>query len=100
MGEKNTNTKKLKPAHRKAVRFLGIFFFILLFLQITLYFGSDLLLRNYLQREVGRMSEGKYSIDFDRFNLSLLERGFYVQGFTLTPVENYGDDKAEGPLYK
>jgi len=100
MGEKSTNKKRLRPAHRKAVRFFGVFFFILLFLQIALYFGSDLLLRNYLQREVEKMSEGKYSIDFDRFNLSLLERGFYVQGFTLTPAGNAIDSTTQGPLYK
>src|SRR5690606_618563 len=85
MGKKKINTKKLKPVQRKTIRFLGIFFFTLLFLQIGLYFGSDLLLRNYLQREVEKISAGKYSIDFDRFNLSLFERGFYVQGFTLNP---------------
>ncbi|HLT08761.1 MAG TPA: hypothetical protein VK014_14620 [Cyclobacteriaceae bacterium] len=99
MGKKRINIKKLKPAQRRTVKALGYFFFALLFLQIALYFGSDLLLRSYLQREVERVSKGKYAIDFDRFNLSILERGFYVQGFTLIPQEE-AYQFHEGPLYK
>ena len=100
MGKKRINIRKLKPVQRKTVKFFGIFFVTLLFLQIAFYFGSDLLLRSYLQREVERMSEGKYAVDFDRFNLSLFERGFYVQGFTLTPVDPPQDVKPQRPLYK
>lgn len=100
MGKKRINIKKLKPAQRKTVRILGIFFFTLLFLHITLYFGSDLLLRSYLQKEVAKASSGKYAIDFDRFNLSILERGFYVQGFTLVPQEDMPDEQQQKPLYK
>src|SRR5690606_39073224 len=70
------------------------------FLHITLYFGSDLLLRSYLQKEVAKASSGKYAIDFDRFNLSILELGFYVQGFTLIPQEETADEQQQKPLYK
>lgn len=100
MAKDRINIKKLKPVQRKTIRVLGIFFFTLLFLQIGLYFGSDLLLRNYLQREVGKLSGGKYAIDFDRFNLSLLERGFYLQGFTLTPVNESILEYGNQPFYK
>ena len=92
--------KKLKPAQRRTVRVLGIFFFTVLFLHIALYFGSDLLLRSYLQREVTKLSNDKYAIDFDRFNLSILERGFYVQGFTLIPQEDVPGERRQTPLYK
>jgi hypothetical protein len=100
MGKKKINIKKLKPAQRRTVRILGIFFLTLLFLHIVLYFGSDLLLRSYLQKEVAKASNGKYAIDFDRFNLSILERGFYVQGFTLIPQEEMSDAQQQKPLYK
>lgn len=100
MGKKRINIKKLKPVQRRTVRALGIFFFTLLFLHIALYFGSDLLLRSYLQQEVTRLSDGKYAIDFDRFNLSVLERGFYVQGFTLIPQEDIPREHLQKPLYK
>lgn len=100
MKKRKINIKKFKPSRRKTFRVLGIFFFTLLFLHISLYFGSDLLLRNYLQREVERLSAGKYAIDFDRFNLSILERGFYVQGFILLPMEEAFDEDEEKPLYR
>jgi hypothetical protein len=100
MGKKRINIKKLKPAQRRTVRVLAIFFFTLLFLHITLYFGSDLLLRSYLQKEVARASSGKYAIDFDRFNLSILELGFYVHGFTLIPQEEMPEEQQQKPLYK
>src|SRR5690606_5591014 len=100
MGKKRINIKKLKPVQRRTVRVLCVFFFSLLFLHIAIYFGSDLLLRNYLQREVAKLSNGKYAIDFDRFNLSVLERGFYVQGFTLIPQEDISGEHQQSPLYK
>ncbi|MEX2591821.1 MAG: hypothetical protein WD426_03540 [Anditalea sp.] len=100
MVRKKINIRKLKSGQRKTIRVLGIFFFTLLFLHIGLYFGSDLLLRNYLQREVEKMSGGKYEIDFDRFNLSILERGFYFQGFTLNPIDESAVGSQAQPFYK
>ena len=100
MGKKRINLKKLKPAQRKAVKVLGIFSLTLLFFHIVLYFGSDLLLRSYLQQEVTKLSSGRYAIDFDRFNLSVFERGFYVQGFTLIPLEDAANEDPGKPLYK
>lgn len=100
MAEEKIHIKKLKPAQRKTIRFLGILFFTLLFLQLGFYFGSDLLLRSYLQSEVEKLSEGKYAIDFDRFNLSLFGRGFYIRGFTLTPTNDSIPDNLHQPFYK
>jgi hypothetical protein len=97
---KKVNKRKLKSGQRKTIKVLGIFFFTLLFLHIGVYFGSDLLLRNYLQREVERMSGGKYEIDFERFNLSILERGFYFQGFTLNPIDESAIGSQNQPFYK
>src|SRR5690606_41418801 len=91
--------KKLKPGQRKTLRFLGLFFFTLLFLHIAVYFGSDLLFRKYLQREVGELSAGKYAVDFDRFNLSLFERGFYLQGFTMVPLNDSLPENENQPVY-
>ncbi|WP_229683518.1 hypothetical protein [Echinicola rosea] len=70
-------------------------------MQVGLYFGSDLLLRNYVQSKVDEASEGKYEVSFDRFHLSLFQRGFYFEGFSLTPnkaiLDSLPDDK---PIYK
>jgi len=66
---------------------MGIFVFIVVFIQIAVFFASDLLLRGYIKNKVEESSDGKYTVDFDRFYLSLLERGFYVDGFELVPTE-------------
>jgi len=66
---------------------MGIFVFIVVFIQIAVFFASDLLLRGYIKSKVEQSSGGKYTVDFDRFYLSLLERGIYVDGFELVPTD-------------
>ena len=85
----NTKRYKLKLTlrQRKALRYTGIFVLIIVFLQVTIYFASDILLRGYIKNKVEESSGGKYTVDFDRFYLSLLERGFYVEGFELVPLD-------------
>lgn len=100
MEKGRVNIKKRRASPRFIIRFLAISALSLLTLHIGLYFGSDLLLRNYLQGEVNKISDGKYSVDFDRFNLSLFERGFYIQGFTLIPVDESVVEKAHQPFYR
>lgn len=66
---------------------MGIFVIIVVFIQIAVFFTSDILLRGYIKNKVEQSSGGKYTVDFDRFYLSLLERGFYVDGFELVPTD-------------
>src|SRR5690606_41626421 len=49
---------------------------------------------------VSRFYNGKYAIYFDCFNLSVLERRFYVQRFTLIPKEDTPHEHLQKPLYK
>ncbi|WP_194776748.1 type 2 periplasmic-binding domain-containing protein [Pararhodonellum marinum] len=78
---------------------MGLFIFLGI-LQVGIYFGSDFLLRNYLQNKVNEASDGKYQIDFDRFNISLIERGFYFEGFILEPVDETFFQSRDQPFYK
>ena len=100
MEKERVNIKKRRASPRFIIRLTAILTLSLLILHIGLYFGSDLLLRNYLQREVNKISDGKYSVDFDRFNLSLFERGFYIQGFALIPVDESVIEKTHQPFYR
>lgn len=72
----------------------------LLFLQVTLYFSADFLLRNFLKERVKVASNNKYEIDFDRFYISLLQRGISFDGFVLNPVEGQFLDLSKNPFYK
>ncbi|QDH78027.1 hypothetical protein FKX85_02835 [Echinicola soli] len=101
MVKKNQNKKKLKRSQRRLIRFFAIVIFSLVLLQVGLYFGSDLLLRSYVQSKVDEASGGKYEVSFDRFHLSIFQRGFYFEGFSLSPntsiLDSLPDDK---PVYK
>ncbi|MBS9524237.1 hypothetical protein KIH41_01570 [Litoribacter ruber] len=87
MTEKTPQKLQLSDGQRKFLRYFLIFIGTILFLQVTVYFTSDFLLRRYIKEQVEIASDGKYTIDFKRFYLSLLERGFYVEGFTLVPSD-------------
>ena len=100
MGKKKINKKKLKRSQKRLIRILAITLFTLGVLHVGLYFGSDLLLRNYVQRWVSESSEGRYEVNFDRFNLSIFERGFYFTGLVLSPTELANDISSQKPIYK
>ncbi len=85
---------------KKLLKIGFIIFLVLTFLQVALYFGSNWFLREYIQNHVEKASGGKYTVNFERFNISLFERGFYVRGFVLDPVNEelfYSQDK---PYYR
>ncbi|AWW30344.1 hypothetical protein DN752_09545 [Echinicola strongylocentroti] len=101
MGKKNRNKKKLKRSQRRLIRFFAISILFLVLLQVGLYFGSDLFLRSYVQNKVNEASAGKYEVGFDRFHLSIFQRGFYFEGFVLSPNRAIEDSLShEQPLYK
>ncbi len=100
MVENNNKIKRIFTPKRKTVRILGIVLAILFFLQIGLYFASDFLLRSYLKDKVRVISDDKYDIDFDRFYISLFQRGIAFEGFTLIPNVNNFPAEVDNPYYK
>ncbi len=99
MAERKQNKSGLKKSHRRLIRVFVITIFSLLFLQVSLYFGSDWLLRSYVQNKVEERSGGRYAIDFARFNISLLELGCYFDSLTLIPVNEAAFVKEGRPYY-
>ncbi|WP_186753848.1 hypothetical protein [Echinicola salinicaeni] len=100
MAEKKKDKKKLKRFHKRIIRIFSITLFVLGVLHVTVYFGSDLLLRNYVQHKVEEASGGLYEVNFDRFHLSIFERGFYFSGFVLSPTKEAIDSVSKKPIYK
>ncbi|WP_157359848.1 hypothetical protein [Algoriphagus mannitolivorans] len=60
----------------------------LLFLEFVAYFGSNIFLARYAQRKINEATKEVYLIDFNRFNLSLLRRGFFLDGLVMKPVNS------------
>jgi hypothetical protein len=85
---------------KKYLKIAGVVLSILLFLQVALYFGSNFLLRGYIQQQIENVSGGKYRVDFDTFHISLFERGFYINGFSLNPVDPVLFEKDGIPFYR
>ncbi|MCH7415488.1 DUF748 domain-containing protein [Belliella sp. R4-6] len=84
--------KYLKP--------IGIVMAILLTLQVVIYYSSDFFLRSYVKQKVSESSEEKYEVDFDRFYISLFQRGIIFEGFSLNPVDEVFSDLTDIPYYK
>jgi len=91
---------RYSPLLKKYLKIGGIGTLSLIVLQIGIYFGSDFLLRGYVQQQVDNLSSGKYRVNFEKFNLSIFERGFYVSGFTLDPVDPTLFEKDSLPYYQ
>lgn len=96
-------TERKIRVNRRLVKLLKIAGYIgvsVVVLQIGLYFGSDWLFREFVKRQVREISSGKYDVDFERFRFSLLERGFYLTGFSLTPADTTIFDNDNIPYYR
>lgn len=99
--EKPSTTSKLKNFLKKRyLRIAGSVLLILAIIQVTVYFSSDFLLRNYLKEKVSEASENKYEIDFDRFYISLLERGVHIIGLKINPIEEVFDELDSTAFYR
>lgn len=97
----SSKKKLLLPSRlKKYLKIAGVFIFILLLLQTGIFFGSNFLLRGYIQEQVQNASGGKYTVNFDNFHISLFERGFYIDGFTLDPVDPNLFEKESLPYYR
>jgi hypothetical protein len=76
MSEEVPVTETEKPRKkRRLLKMLLVLGGILLIFQTLFYFGSDLLLRNYLKEKVYQASGNKYEIDFDTFRILFIQRG-------------------------
>lgn len=100
MAEESLRTKQQKNKKRRWLKVVGILAFCTLFLQASLYYGGDWLLRELIKRQVEDVSEGKYAVDFDRIYFSLLQRGLFVKGFSLNPTDPAIFDEQKIPYYQ
>lgn len=99
--EKQQIKSKLKILFRKRyLRIAGLVLLILTILQVAVYFSSDFLLRSYLKEKVSKASENKYEIDFDRFYISLIERGVHFVGLKINPVEEVFEELDSTAYYR
>lgn len=99
--EENQNQKPLPPKRKKKyLRLAGIALLVLFSLQVVFYFGSDLLLRNFLKEKVKVASGNKYEIDFEEFHILFLQRGITFRGLKLNPVEGQFQDLGDMPYYR
>jgi hypothetical protein len=87
MEENKTEIPQVKWHQKRIFRFLGGILLLLLFFQAVFYFGSDLLLRNYLKEKIRVASEDKYEIDFERVRILFIQRGFSFQGLSISPLD-------------
>lgn len=71
----------------KVFRIIWSVFLVIGLLQVLLFFGSDLLLRNYLKERVKQSSEGKYEIDFENFHILFIQRGISFKGLKINPLD-------------
>lgn len=79
--------KVSKLFRSKVFRILWSVFLVLGLLQVILFFGSDLLLRNFLKEKVRQSSEGKYEIDFQNFHILFIQRGISFKGLKINPLD-------------
>ncbi|MEP1953498.1 MAG: hypothetical protein ABJJ26_01040, partial [Algoriphagus sp.] len=54
------------PFRKKILRWVMFTFLALLFLEFTIYFGSNLLLSNWARRKINEAAKDVYSVDFNR----------------------------------
>lgn len=92
-------TEKPKK-RRRLLKFLLVLGGVLLVFQILFYFGSDLLLRNYLKEKVYQASGNKYEIDFETFRILFIQRGITFVGLKVNPVVGQFDSLGTGAYYK
>lgn len=98
--EENQQKEILQSNRRKKyLRIAVIVILVLLSLQLLFYFGSDLLLRNFLKERVKIASENKYKIDFDEFHILFIQRGITFKGLKLNPVDESFDELGNTPYY-
>lgn len=74
------------PLRKKILRAVLKGILAILLLESVVYFGSNLFLAGIARQKLNESSEGVYEIGFNRFNLSLLRRGFFLDGIVMKPI--------------
>lgn len=100
MKKAKIESERLGISGRRFLKPVVIFLSVLFFLQLAIYFTSDFFLRSYLKQKVSEASGEKYEIDFDKFYISILQRGIVIKGFSLIPVEEAFVELTDIPYYK
>lgn len=92
--------KQFYVRHLRILRPFVWFVSTLLVLQLVVFLSADFLLRNYLKEKVLEASDGKYAIEFEKFRISLLERGFSFKELQLIPLTDSLEHFVQIPFYQ
>lgn len=74
------------PLRKKVLRWSLVAVLSLLTLEFLVYFGSNVFLAGIAREEINKSTNGVYQVEFNRFNLSLLRRGFLLDGIVFKPI--------------
>ncbi|MEP1085801.1 MAG: hypothetical protein ABJ333_10160 [Algoriphagus sp.] len=83
------------PFRKKILRWVMFTFLALLFLEFTIYFGSNLLLSNWARRKINEAAKDVYSVDFNRVRFSLFRRGIFMDGIVMKPLGERRPDQTQ-----
>jgi len=90
MSDQEYPNKSAHPIRKKILKWVMVAFLALVFLEFTLYFGSNLFLSNWARNKINDATEDVYNIEFNRLNFSLLRRGVFLDGIIMKPVNKIG----------
>ena len=85
----SSGNQKKHSQHPLRKKILGVVLkgiLVILLLESIVYFGSNLFLAGIARQKLNESSDGVYEIGFNRFNLSLLRRGFFLDGIVMKPI--------------
>ncbi len=86
MSSDNQKKHSHHPLRKKILRIVLKSVLAILLLESVVYFGSNLFLAGIARQKLNESSDGVYEIGFNRFNLSLLRRGFFLDGIVMKPI--------------
>ena len=99
MDPEKRKARSAHPFRKKMLRWALVSLLSVLFLEFVLYFGSNIFLSRFAQRKINEATGNVYLIDFNRFNFSLIRRGFFMDGIVMKPIHPESR-KADQALFK
>lgn len=99
MSADNQKIHSQHPLRKKILRVVLKGVLAILILEAVVYFGSNLFLAGFARQKLNESSEGVYEIGFNRFNLSILRRGFFLDGIVMKPIHPE-NSKADQSLFE